>query len=372
MDIFDRLGIDRYLNAHDTYTVYGGSRMEETTLRAMEEISRHFVDIEQLQRNLGARLAHMTHNEAAYITNGASGACLLAACVCMAKGSLFHFSRLPETRGLANEIVVMRCQRNAYDQAIRASGAAIVEIGDADETLPFELEGVLSEKTAAVFYFASSLYAHAAMPLAEAIRIAHEKGAPVVVDAAAQLPPVENLWAFTAMGADLVIFSGGKTLKGPQDSGLMVGRKDLIEDCIRFGAPVHGICRSSKVSREGMIGLYMAVENYVAMDHAGHQEQLLAMARRFVEAMEHTGKVRGEVVHRGPVGQTYPRAFGYLGQDMKAEKLAEAMRKRCIYIGLEPEKNAVYLSPLNLKEEEAQTVAEALLDCIAQYGSDVP
>ena len=147
MDIFQELGVRRCINAHDTYTIYGGSRMAPLTLRAMEEIAGAFVDMDELQGILGDRTAEMTRNEGAYFTNGASGGVLLAACVCMTKGNPYHYGKLPDTQNLPNEFIVMRAQRNAYDKAIETSGAKIVEIGDADETLEFELEGRISEKT---------------------------------------------------------------------------------------------------------------------------------------------------------------------------------------------------------------------------------
>lgn len=147
----------------------------------------------------------------------------------MAKGSAYRFARLPGiVPGTAPEIIRLHCQHNAYDKAVEVAGAQVVDIGDADETLEFDLEGAINERTAAVFYYASTLYARAAMPLEDVIRIAHSRGVPVVVDAAAQLPPVENLWRFTGMGADMVIFSGGKTLCGPQDSGLIVGKSSTL------------------------------------------------------------------------------------------------------------------------------------------------
>ena len=227
--------------------------MTEQTLEAMCLASKSFVDMEELQRKLGRAAAELTHNEAAYFTNGAAGALTTAAAVCMAKGSAYRFARLPGiVPGTAPEIIRLHCQHNAYDKAVEVAGAQVVDIGDADETLEFDLEGAINERTAAVFYYASTLYARAAMPLEDVIRIAHSRGVPVVVDAAAQLPPVENLWRFTGMGADMVIFSGGKTLCGPQDSGLIVGKKQYIEDCIRFGAPMHGVCRGNKSSRESM------------------------------------------------------------------------------------------------------------------------
>ena len=118
MDIFEKLGIRRYINAHDTYTVYGGSRMEEATVRAMEEISRAFVDMDELQRQAGKFLAAVTGNEAAYVTSGAASAMQLCAAVCMAQGNEYLYRRLPDTSGMKNEILVFHCQHNCYDKAI--------------------------------------------------------------------------------------------------------------------------------------------------------------------------------------------------------------------------------------------------------------
>lgn len=366
MGFYERLGIDTYINAHDTYTIYGGSRMAPETLRAMAEAAEHFVDIEQMQQRLGEKIAAMTRNEGAYITNGAAGGLTLAAAVCMAKGDMFSFSRLPDSEGLANEIIVMRSQRNAYDKAIEAAGATIVEMGDADETLEYELRGRITQRTAALFYFQSSNFERASMPLAEAIRIAHEEGIPVVVDAAAQLPPASNLWHYTKeLGADLAIFSGGKTLCGPQDSGLIVGRKALIADCLRFGAPVHGVCRGSKTSRETMAGFFVALERYLAMDEEKETARQVAVNAAIAKQLEAAG-LRPVVVPRGPVGQTYPRVFGYCPQEGQAARIAAAMAQRHIYIGLDRAANAVYFSPLNLSQEEVEQVCATLADVLAK------
>lgn len=361
MGICEDLGIRTYINAHDTYTIYGGSRMSENALRSMNEISKVFVDINELQCVLGEIIAHLTHNEAAYVTNGASGGLLLATAVCLSKGDDYKFMRLPETDG-PNEVIIMNCQHNAYDKAIPAAGANVVMIGDADETLEVELKGAINEKTAAVFYFMNIQYDHATLPLCDVISIAHKQGVPVIVDAAAQLPPVENLWSITGMGADLVIFSGGKTLCGPQDSGLIVGRKDMIKDCLKFGAPAHGICRSSKVSREAMAGLYVALREYVEMDHGKNNKRLLDIDLEIKRGLDKVG-LETKIVNRGPVGQAYPRLFVYL-EKVSACEIAESMRQSGIYIGCQAEENAVYISPLNLHDEEVQTVKNSLISCI--------
>ena len=367
MDIYEILGVKKYINAHDTYTVYGGSRMAPNTLEAMAGAAQHFVDIAELQRVLGDRLARMTHNDAAYITNGASGGILLAAVVCMTGGDMYKYSLLPDADSMKNEIIVMRCQRNAYDKALAASGARVVEIGDADETLEFELEGAINDRTAAVFYFASSLYKKASLPLEKVIAIAKRSNVPVVVDAAAQLPPVENLWKYTGMGADMVLFSGGKSLCGPQASGLIVGSRKMIGDCRKFGAPAHGICRSCKVGREEMVGLYTAVGNYLALDHARNTQRLEGIVRQILLVMQNTGAFRTQLLEYGPVGQTYPRALGIITANFKAEELAAMMREHNpgIYIGVDKEnEKAVYISPLNLNDSEVGIVASALEESV--------
>jgi L-seryl-tRNA(Ser) seleniumtransferase len=366
--LLESLHITSYINAHDTYTVYGGSRMDKDTVEAMEEFSRVFVDIEELQQKLGDAVAKRTGNEGAYITNGASGALLLASSVCMTCGNQYLFSLLPDTKNCKNEIILMKGQRNAYDKAIEAAGAKIIEIGDADETPAFELEGAITDKTAAVFYFVSMLYERASLPLEDTIRIAHARSVPVVVDAAAQLPPRENLWEFTVnKGADLVLFSGGKTLMGPQDSGLILGRRELIESCRRFGAPAHGICRSSKVSREAMAALYIALEKFLALDSEEEYRRLTEINRHIAAAIEGAGFLRTAIAPAGPVGQYYPRLFIYLNEKNTPRKIAETMRKKHhVYIGQDAATNAVYISPFNLRAEEIDTVCTALRLSLAE------
>lgn len=360
MNIFDKIGIKPYINAHDTYTVYGGSRMAENTLEAMKEISKHFVDFDELQEKVGRKIAEMTHNEAAYVTNGSAGAIQLAAAVCMCKGDAFHFMRLPACPDIDKRIIVMRGQHNAYDKAIEEAGGEIVFIGDADETLEVELEGELRKGAAAVFFFAPILFERASMPLERVIALSHRHNVPVVVDAAAQIPPKENLWKYTRdMGADMAIFSGGKTLSGPQDSGLIVGREKYIRDCLRFGAPSHGICRSSKTSRESVAGLYTAIENYMNMDEEAEGRRIIETNRLMADIIGKAGNVRLYTVNQGPVGQTYQRLFIELKDGRKADDAVRYMHDKGIYIGKQS-KDTIYLSALNLERDEAAIVADTL------------
>ncbi len=367
MDIFEKIGIKKYLNAHDIFTIYGGSRMNEKVLNAMAEMAKYFVDMDELQEILGKKIAKLTHNEGAYITNGASAGLLISSATCMVGKSKYSQYKLPNTEGLKNEIIVMRGQRNSYDKAIECSGAKIVEIGNADETFEWELDGAINDNTAAVFYFTSTSYAKTSLPIEKIIEVCKKKGVYVVFDAAAQLPPVENLWNFTKMGADLVLFSGGKTLCGPQSSGLILGKKELIDICKMIGAPHYGLARSSKVGREEMVGLYIAVEEYLSLNHKAFKEKLEQHVKKIIQELNDMKVFKAERLYPGPAGQHYPRALARIKAYFKAEELAELMKNSNpgIYIGVSKDhENSIYISPLNLKDNEIEIIMDTLKKCV--------
>ena len=365
VDLFRELGIRRYINAHDTYTVYGGSRMTERTLDAMRSAAESFVDFTELEKAAGERIAVLTRNEGAFVTNGAAGALQLAAAVCICRDDEYAYRQLPWDATGCRDFVIQHCQHNAYDKAIEGAGGRIVEIGDADETLPSELEGVLKRGAAGVFFFASSLFARGSLPLEEVIDIARRYNTPVIVDAAAQLPPRENLWRFTEAGADMVLFSGGKTLCGPQDSGLILGKKYWTDLCLRFGAPEHGICRSSKTSREAVAGLWAALEAYMETDPVKERAELEHRNTAMAEKLSANTRCKCRIVPYGPVGQDYPRLFIDLDEKLDARELERKMRDAGIYIGREGTQ-VLYISPLNLTDKEAGIVAETLNRLIAE------
>jgi L-seryl-tRNA(Ser) seleniumtransferase len=267
--------------------------MRPEVAAAMAEATSLCVDVLELQARASAIIAHHTGAAAGIVTNGASAALLLGTAACITGLDPAAMARLPDLRGLKDEVVMVRSQRNQYDHAIRATGARIVEVGLADryagagvrDAEPWEIEGAIGERTAAVHYVADA----ASLPALEAVvEVAHARDAPVVVDAAAQLPPADNLRRFIAAGADLVAFSGGKTIGGPQASGILCGRRDLIAaaalqmldmdypeaafqpspafiDRRRLkGLPPHGIGRSAKVGKEQVVGLLTALELFAA------------------------------------------------------------------------------------------------------------
>lgn len=362
MHIYDTLGIKKYINAHDTYTVYGGSRISEQTLESMRQAAEYFVDMHELQKAVDARVADLTKNEDAFITNGAAGALKVAAAVCMTNGDRYRYSKLPAiVEGTKNEIIVLRCHRNAYDKALEETGAKIIEIGDADETLEYDLQGAINEKTAAIFFFENIAYRRAQMSLDKVISIAHSRGIPVVVDAAAQLPPRSNLWKYTSAGADMAIFSGGKTLRGPQDSGIIVGKSKYMDWCRMFGAPEHGVCRSSKSSRESMIGLLSALEQFMEKDEEQEYKALTSKLEILDGILSAVDGINTKYVNYGPVGQKYPRLYAYLKDTAAAGDLVKKMLEHGIYIGDDSANGAVYFSPLNLTESEIKIVGETVV-----------
>jgi L-seryl-tRNA(Ser) seleniumtransferase len=290
----------------------------------------------------------------------------LACAACMVSNDRYLNSRLPDTEGMKNEVIIMRSQRNPYDKAIEVSGAKLVEVGNLYTTEEFELEGAISEKTAAVYYIKATNYSKGAMPLEKVIEIAHRKGVYVIVDAAAQLPPKENLWKFTKMGADIVAFSGGKALKGPLNTGFIVGKKELIESCRMIGFPNRGIARGGKISREDIAALLIAVERYVEMDEEKYQEDMRKRVEYYVDQLEDSDLYSVRIEEIGPVGQLYPRAEISLKTDrFSVEELSEKLKEQepGVLVGLPLQKpyDVFYINPLVMDDYEKETVLKLLI-----------
>lgn len=259
MGVYANLGVRTTINAVGNGTAIGGSIMPPEVLAAMQEASRNFVDLNDLLAKAGQHIADLVGVEACYITSGAAGGVLISIASCMTGKDWAKVHQLPDTKGMKNEVIMQVMQRNFYELMVREAGASLVEIGLANTTYPWHLEAAINEQTAAIIHFVA--YSPPSdLPLDEVIRIAHSKGVPVVVDAAAEFPSFSILKHYSDMGADLTIFSGGKGIRGPQSSGLILGRKDLVEACAMNGSPYHGVGRPCKVGKEEIIGLVTAIE----------------------------------------------------------------------------------------------------------------
>jgi L-seryl-tRNA(Ser) seleniumtransferase len=261
MSSYADLGVRPVINASATLTRLGGSRMPKPVMDAMAAGTEAFVDLVELQRRAGERIAELTSNEACYICSGAAAGIAIAEAACITKGDPAKVAQLPHFDGPPAEIIIHRSQRNGYDHAARQTGARLVEIGMAHSTQRWELEAAISPRTACVLYFAGDHYATGALPLSDVVEIAHGRGVPVLVDAAAQIPPISALWLYTReLGADIAIFSGGKGLRGPQSSGLVLGKREIVEACYPNGSPNQSVGRPMKVGKEESLGILAAIE----------------------------------------------------------------------------------------------------------------
>src|SRR5438552_8309732 len=296
MGVYADLGLTPVINAAGTSTRVGGPLMHPAAVAAMAEAARSCVPLDQLEGAASAVISEVTGAEAGYVTAGAAAGLTLGAAACLTGLDLAKMERLPDTDGWPNEIVVCREQRNGYDHALRAAGARLVEVGMNEQvagagvrrTETWEIEAALSDQTVAVAYFASP---ESQPPPEEVAAVCQRHGVPLIVDAAGQLPPARNLRRFVDAGADLVAFSGGKGLRGPQSSGILAGRRDLIMsvalqhldldehwstwdppanliDRARLvGLPRHGIGRGFKVAREEIAALLVALRCFAAGDY---------------------------------------------------------------------------------------------------------
>lgn len=264
MDIYDRLGVKRVINAQGHASKVGGSLMSDPVLDAMRQAARSYVDIAELLARAGEHLARLIGVEAVLVVNSAAAGLAVATAACVAGRDPAKITRLPDTAGMKNEIVVHRFHRNHYDGCVRQVGIAFREIGLAGDTAAWELEKAITDKAAAVLYFVA-YEGRNTLPLSSVIDIAHQAGVPVIVDAASEIPPLDNLAGIAAAGADLVIISGGKGLGGPQTSGLILGGRDLVGCCALNSFPNQNtIGRAMKVGKEEIAGLVVAVEQTLA------------------------------------------------------------------------------------------------------------
>jgi len=261
-DVLAELGVRPFLNAAGTYTRLTASQMPQPVLDAMQVAAGKYVDLQELHEKAGDRIAELLECEAALVTAGCASALTLATAACVAGSSPDRIRRLPDTAGMKNEVVLQKSHRNGYDHAVRNCGVRLVEVESARE-----LESAINERTAMLFFLNHAEH-DGSIGHEEFVRIGKRRGVPTLNDAAADVPPADNLFRFTEMGYDLVAFSGGKGLRGPQSAGLLIGRRDLIEAARLNNSPhSDSVGRTNKVNKEEIVGMLVALEEFLARDH---------------------------------------------------------------------------------------------------------
>ncbi len=267
-DYFAGLGVKPFINAAGTYTMLTASLMPPEVMEAMTYASRRFYRLGEVQDAVGKRIAELLGAEAAMVTSGAAGALTCGTAACITGEDQKKILQIPDLTGMKSEVLVQKSHRYAYDHAVRATGVKMVEIETAEE-----LEKAAGERTAMMLFF-NDADPRGQMNSGEWVRLGKKLGIPTFNDASADVPPVENLSKYLKMGFDLVTFSGGKGLCGPQSAGLLAGRKDLIAAARLNTSPYSdSIARGMKVNKEEMLGMLVALELYLKRDHAAESRE---------------------------------------------------------------------------------------------------
>jgi L-seryl-tRNA(Ser) seleniumtransferase len=313
-ELFQRLASRRVINAAGSVTRFGASPVAPEVAAAMAESAGWSVDIAELQGVASQVIVDATGAEAGIVTSGAAAGLLVGAAACIAGLDPARMGRLPDTAGLRDEFIVARSHRNSYDHAVRAAGARLIEVGLPDrltgcgvrDTEAWEYAAAIGERTAGILYLAR---ADARPELAAVVQVARARNVPVLVDAAAELPPARNLRRFIEAGADLVVFSGGKGIGGPAASGILCGRRILVASALLqqldldyvsgdwlppanlldrqelAGIPRHGIGRSCKVGKEQIVGLLTALVRFGQQSDAARNQRHHALVKSLAEAL---------------------------------------------------------------------------------------
>jgi uncharacterized pyridoxal phosphate-dependent enzyme len=360
MSRYDDLGIRPVINAAATLTRLGGSVMPPPVVAAMAEAAQWHVDLPLLQERVGEQIAALTHNDACYVSSGAAAGIAIAVAACIAGEDPAAIARFPYLKEGKTEVIIHRAHRNGYDHAARQTGATLVEIGMAHTTQPWELEAAINPRTACVLWFAGAHYATGALPLPQVVAIAHKHGVPVLVDAAAQIPPISSLWHFTKeLGADIAIFSGGKGLRGPQSAGLVLGRRDIVAACRANGSPNHSLGRPMKVGKEEMLGVLAAVEWSLAQDEEATLANYEATVQRWIAGLRDLPGITVERGYPSEAGQPHARAIVRIGPDssMTRDEIVAALYAGtpCVAVGTVGT-DAIALNPQSLAPGEAEIV----------------
>jgi D-glucosaminate-6-phosphate ammonia-lyase len=268
MGIYQDIGVRPFINAGGwMYTRYGGSIMHESVVAAMAEASRQFVNIYDLQDHVGAAIASMTNNEAAFVSCGAASGIMLALAACIAGTDPALADRLPDTQGLRNQVIMSRSQRGTEaDPAVRGAGARIIHVGPDDKTASLdEYLAAINDQTAAILLIAFG--GESILKTGRIVEGAQQRNVPVLMDGACAVPPKDNLWHFTRdLHMDAFITSGGKGIRGPQSTGLVLGKRAIIEGCKFHSSPNLRLGRGMKVGKEEFAGIYTALKLFLATD----------------------------------------------------------------------------------------------------------
>ena len=289
-DYFRELGVRPFINAAGTYTAMTASLMPPEVMDAINYASKHYVMLDELHDRVGERIAKVVRAEAAMVTAGAASALTLGTAAVLTGTDRQKIGDLPNLTGMKSEVIIQKAHRFGYERAVRNTGVRLVEVETRDD-----LERAVTEKTAMMLFYNNN-NKEGRIQDEEFVQLGKKHAIPTLNDAAADVPPLDNLWKYTAMGFDLVAFSGGKGIRGPQSAGLLLGTKPLIAAARQNGSPNgNAIGRGMKVNKEEMVGMLAALELFVGKDHSREGDEFQRRAEEIRKSAVAVPGVKAEI-----------------------------------------------------------------------------
>ena len=323
-ELYRSMGVRPIVNAAGPISVYGGGKARPEVIETVSRAFRTPVQIHDLNRRASEVIAETIGVEAAFVSSGAAGGLVLQAAACIAGTDEDKMRRLPDSTGMKNEIVIQKCQRFSYIQSYRVGGGLLIDAGDEDSCDRERLEAAFSENTAAAAYLFAGHSSKNVVPFDEYREVAHSMGVPLIVDAANYLPPRANMRRFMDEGADMVVFSGGKAVRGPQGAGILLGRADLIEAARANASPNTFVARSMKVSKEEIMGLITAIQVFLSEDEEAETARYTEMCNRVVDALVEVPGVEVTVEH-DRIDYLIPTAMIWFQEDWRGPSESEIL-----------------------------------------------
>jgi L-seryl-tRNA(Ser) seleniumtransferase len=355
-DYFKDLGVRPFINAAGTYTAMTASLMLPEVMDAINYASKHYVMLDELHDRVGERIAALVKAEAAMVSSGAAAALTLGTAAVLTGTDRQKMVDLPNLSGMKSEVIIQKSHRFGYDHAVRNCGVKLVEVETRED-----LERAVNEKTAMMLFYNNN-NKEGRIQDVEFVELGKKHRVPTLNDAAADVPPVENLWKYTQMGFDLVAFSGGKGIRGPQSAGLLLGKKPLIE-AARLNAPPNGntVGRGMKVNKEELLGMLVALQTFVAKDHAAERRDYDKRAETIRAAVAAVPGVKAEVFVPEVANNVPHIRITWDGADDKAAAaVVKAAKDGEPSIGIRSENKALVIGVWMMRPGEDKIVAKRL------------
>jgi L-seryl-tRNA(Ser) seleniumtransferase len=376
-DYYEKLGVAKIINAAGTYTLLSSSIMPQSVQAAVARAARHPVRLLDLQKAAGEYIARRLRCEAALVTAGASSSITLATAACLSIGNAGAIRKIPvDMSGLKSDVIVQRAHRYDYDHSLTNCGIRFVEVDTIEN-----YEAAFSERTVMTHFFNAANAGEISRE--DWVRIAHRHNVPCLNDAAADIPPISNLWNYTAMGFDLVAFSGGKGMRGPQNTGLLLGRRDLILAATENNSPFdETIGRGMKVAKEQIVGIVAAVDWFLNQSDAAMEAEFRDRALHIADVLCDLPTMEATIA-LAPVANHVPHLLLRYDQrriQIKPSTVAEELRRGNPSIELNPatgggvensglpaDENTIVVGVWMLQPGEEQIVAERLKDVLLKF-----